>query len=99
MAETPRNRSDALLALARASRYDVQLWGSAANAALGSKDYKGAIEAFRKALELVPTNIVFWNTLAYAQTFAGDLDAARRSIEEYRSFSRRKRTHWILWEK
>lgn len=84
VAETPRNRSDALLALARASRYDVQLWGSAANAALGSKDHKGAIEAFRKALELDPTNIVFWNTLAYAQTFAGDLDAARRSIEEYR---------------
>ena len=54
VAETPRNRSDALLALARASRYDVQLWGSAADAALGSKDHKGAIEAFRKALELDP---------------------------------------------
>jgi Flp pilus assembly protein TadD len=82
--ETPKSRSDALLTLARVNRYDVPLWGSAAEAALASKDYKGAIEAFQKGLELVPTNIVFWNTLAYAQAFAGDLEAAKRSIEEYR---------------
>jgi Flp pilus assembly protein TadD len=84
VADTPKGRSDALLALARASRYDVQLWRAAAEAALTSKDHKVAIEAFRKALELDPINIVFWNTLAYAQTFAGDLEAAKRSIEEYR---------------
>jgi tetratricopeptide (TPR) repeat protein len=84
VADTPKDRSDALLALARASQYDVQLWRAAAEAALTSKDHKVAIEAFRKALELDPTNIVFWNTLAYAQTFAGDIEAAKRSIAEYR---------------
>ena len=82
--ETPKSRSDALLTLARANRYDIPLWGSAAEAALASKDFKGAIEAFQKGLELVPSNIVFWNTLASAQAFAGDLEAAKRSIEEYR---------------
>ena len=81
--ETPKSRSDALRVLARASRDDVSLWNSAAQAALTSKDYKGAIEAFRKGLELVPTNIVFWNTLAYAQTFAGDFEGSKRSIAEY----------------
>jgi Tfp pilus assembly protein PilF len=82
--ESPKSRSDALLTLARASRYDIQLWSSAAEAALTSKDHKGAIEAFRKALELDPANVVFWNTLAYAQTFAGDLEAAKESIAQYR---------------
>jgi tetratricopeptide (TPR) repeat protein len=84
VANTPKGRSDALLVLARASRYDVQLWRAAAEAALTSKDYKGSIDAFRKALELDPSNIIFWNTLAYAQTFAGDFESAKQSIEEYR---------------
>ena len=96
--ETPKTRSDALLTLARANRYDVPLWGSAAEAALASKDYKGAIEAFQKGLELVPTNIVFWNTLAYARPSRAISKRRNVVLRNTGSFNHRTRIHWTPWE-
>ena len=61
-------------------------WGSGASgdAALGDQESCRGHRGIQEAIELDPTNVVFWNTLAYAQTFAGDLEAAKRSIAEYR---------------
>ena len=77
VADTPKERTKALLGLARATRFDLQIWRTAGEAALVSKDHATAIEAFQKALTFDPANVILWNTLAYAQAFTGDVESAR----------------------
>jgi tetratricopeptide (TPR) repeat protein len=84
VADTPKTRTKALLGLARATRLDLQIWRTAGEAALVSKDQASAIEAFQKVLTFDPANVVLWNTLAYAQAFTGDVESARASLAEYR---------------
>ena len=84
VADTPEERTKALLGLARATRFDLQIWRTAGEAALVSKDHATAIEAFQKALTFDPANVILWNTLAYAQAFTGDVESARTSLAEYR---------------
>ena len=90
VAQTPKARTEALLGLARITRHDPQLWRTAAEAALVSKNHGGAIEAFQRALTFDSTNVVLWNTLAYAQAFSGDVEAARNSLAEYRRLQPRE---------
>jgi tetratricopeptide (TPR) repeat protein len=82
-AQTPKERARAMLAAARAARYDLALWRAAAEAAMTDKDHRSAIEAYGQASKLDPDNILIWNSLAYAQAFAGDVDAAMRSLDQY----------------
>lgn len=82
-AESPKARADGMLALASATGYDLNLWRSAAEAAIAVKNHPGAVEALQKTAEIDPENVVVWNTLAYSRLFAGDFEGAKRSIAEY----------------
>jgi tetratricopeptide (TPR) repeat protein len=82
-AESPKARADGVLALARATGYDLNLWRSAAEAAIAVKNHTASVEALQKAAELDPENVAVWNTLAYSRLFAGDFEGAKRSIAEY----------------
>jgi tetratricopeptide (TPR) repeat protein len=84
VATTAKERSDSLLALARLHGHDLGLWRAAADAALVAKDHGAAVEAFQKATELDPKNVVNWNMMAYAHGFAGNIAGAEASIAEYR---------------
>ncbi|HYP05779.1 MAG TPA: hypothetical protein VER03_06050 [Bryobacteraceae bacterium] len=88
-AQTPKDRSEALLRAAQSARGDLAMWLSAAEAAMTAKDHAGAAEAYRRATLLDPENIAYWNSLAYAEGFAGNLDAAKQSIAQYQKLQPR----------
>jgi tetratricopeptide (TPR) repeat protein len=86
-ATTPSAQSAAWLTAARIARHDFSLWRTAGDAAMNVKDHRGAVEAYTKVTEIESDNVAGWNILAYAQAFAGDLEAAKRSLARYRELS------------
>lgn len=54
---------------------------------LTTHEYDQATAWYRRAVDREPTNTGFWNMLAYAEAWRGDLDAARQSLERYRELA------------
>jgi tetratricopeptide (TPR) repeat protein len=79
----PRARLAALKGLAEATVSDPQTWRAIAELYMNSKNYSAAAEAYGRVLELTPADQVVLNSRGYAFAFAGDLDNARKSLEEY----------------
>lgn len=78
-------REHALIDLANASPGDAENWRSLGELAYARHDYKQAVEAYRKVLQLQPNEMSAVNQLAYSQGSAGDFEGAVATIRRYRT--------------
>ena len=62
---------------------DLGLWKTLIERRLTAKEYTGAAKALDSAIRLEPDNVQFWNMLAYARAYDGDLPGAEKAIAEY----------------
>lgn len=69
--------------LARLQPNDTTLVRALADRESNARRYPEAIRLYKQVLETDPEDAVTLNSLGYAQFFGGDLEAARRSFEEY----------------
>lgn len=69
--------------LARLIPFDPGVLALAAQAENQARNFSKAAEDYRLAHDAAPADIDFFNSLGYAQALAGDLDAARKSFEQY----------------
>ena len=76
-------RLKALAEVTRANPQDAASLAALADAQLLDRRFAEAVASLRKAVEIQPENRAFWNSLGYAQAYAGDLDGAIRSLQEY----------------
>jgi len=76
-------RAQALAALQRLDPADTALLLRLADADNQLRDFAGAADAYRKMLALEPSTSQGLLGLGYAEAFAGNVEAARRSFEEY----------------
>lgn len=53
------------------------------DALVNRHQYKEGAESLKRAAELEPGFMAYWNQLAYAQAYAGDYDGAKNSLERY----------------
>jgi Flp pilus assembly protein TadD len=77
-------RLAAMTAVAKAERYDPQIWQDLGAAAMVSHQYSQAVDAYRKASDMQPDNADLWNLLGYASAYAGDAGAASTALNRYR---------------
>lgn len=75
----------ALKELAAAEGNNPQIWRSLLDTQLVRRDYRAAAQAADKVLELELRDEDALNRRGYALAFAGDLPAARKAFDEYRS--------------
>jgi tetratricopeptide (TPR) repeat protein len=75
--------SQSLAALARLTPADANLLRSLAGAELQARRYSSAIDYYKKALAAQPDDFALLNLLGYTQAYAGDLDAAVKTLREY----------------
>jgi tetratricopeptide (TPR) repeat protein len=75
--------SQSLTALSRLTPSDRNLLRALADGELAAKRYPAAIDYYRKALASQPDDPALLNTLGYAQAYAGDLDGAVKTLQEY----------------
>src|SRR5207344_1882048 len=64
-------------------RTDPSLYEALGESEMKARHYAAAASAFSKIIELDPENVGALNSLGYADAFAGDLDGARRTFEDY----------------
>ena len=76
--------AQALAQIATATPADWDMAGRTAQAMLGLHRYEEAAAWFGKAVQANPSRTELWNSRAYAQAYAGDIEGARRSLERYR---------------
>lgn len=76
-------REKALTELARLAPSDAAVLTALAEAAMNARHFREAAADDRELVKLEPANRNALNLLGYAEAFAGDLDAARKSFEEY----------------
>jgi Flp pilus assembly protein TadD len=81
--DAERSALEALLKLVPA---DPQLLRALATAEMNGRHYSRAAELFRRLSQMDPGNGEPLNSLGYAELYAGNLDAARKALEEYRAF-------------
>lgn len=81
--DAERKALDALLKLVPA---DSQLLRALAMAEMNARHYANAAQLFRRLSQMDPGNGEPLNSLGYAELYAGNLDAARKALEEYRAF-------------
>jgi tetratricopeptide (TPR) repeat protein len=79
----PVAREKALADLQRLNPADTALLDQLAQAATRARDFSTAAAAYRKVLDQQPANPAALLAMGYAQAFAGDPDAARRTFEDY----------------
>ena len=73
----------ALAALERLLPADTSLIETLARIEFGARRFSAAAEQYRKLLAVDPANASAMNSLAYAEAYAGNFDAARKAIDEY----------------
>jgi len=78
-------RQRALLALVRLDPHDAIAWRGLAEAAMARREYRPAVEAYQKSLEVEPEDANAWNQLGYAASYAGDLNAAVSALRRYQA--------------
>ena len=76
-------RQEALAAVAAAEPANAEVWLELGNLAFARRDYGAAQAAFRKALDLDPTQVAALNQGAYAAAFGGHLDDAVAALRRY----------------
>ena len=78
-------RQEALAAVAAAEPANAEVWLELGNLAFARRDYGAAQAAFRKALDLDPTQVAALNQGAYAAAFGGHLDDAVAALRRYQA--------------
>jgi len=73
----------ALAALARLVPHDLSLLRQLATREMNARHFPEAVQFYQAILREDPDDVESWNLLGYAQAFAGDADAARKSLERY----------------
>jgi Flp pilus assembly protein TadD len=79
----PAAANQALAGVAREVRTDPSLYEALGESEMKARHYAAAASAFSKIIELDPENVGALNSLGYADAFAGDLEGARRTFEDY----------------
>ncbi len=75
----------ALGELAKANPGDAETLRVLGQTAYVRHDYAQAVEAYQKALRILPNDVNLLNLIAYAQAFAGDLNGALASLRRCQS--------------
>jgi tetratricopeptide (TPR) repeat protein len=78
-------RQRALVALVKLNAHDAIAWRGLADAAMSRREYRTAVEAYQKSLEVEPEDAEVWNRLGYAASYAGDLNAAVKALRRYQA--------------
>ena len=79
----PAAREQALTKLTALEPNDTAAIANLEETELNARQFRAAAAAFQKILALDPENSGIMNSLGYAEAGAGDLDAARKTLEEY----------------
>lgn len=77
-------RLAALANLTKSGNTNPAYWKAYGQAALQSREYSRAVQAYETVTRLEPESIANWNSLAYARAFAGDLPGSLKALEQYR---------------
>ncbi|MCU1236973.1 MAG: Tetratricopeptide 2 repeat protein [Candidatus Solibacter sp.] len=81
----PTARQAALARLVQLDSGDSAAWRALADVAMGRRDYRTAAQAYHKALELDPDDVILLNLLGYAATQTGDLDDGMKALRRYQA--------------
>jgi tetratricopeptide (TPR) repeat protein len=76
-------REQALLALIRLLPNDPAIAKTLADVEMNARRFPQAVSLYREIMKLDPEDVSASNLLGYAQAFAGDIDGAKKSFEEY----------------
>jgi tetratricopeptide (TPR) repeat protein len=76
-------RRQALIDLSKAEPQDLDVWRSLAELSYALRDYPDAVAAYQKLLAAEPDSAANLNATAYANAYAGNLDAALASLHRY----------------
>jgi Flp pilus assembly protein TadD len=76
-------REQAMLALTKLVQNDPVLFSGIAETEMNARHFAQAARMYQEAVRVDPHDAADWNMLGYAQTYAGDLAAARKSFERY----------------
>jgi len=75
----------ALIALTQFMPHDLSLLRQLATQEMNARRFSESARYYAAILQEAPDDTDMWNLLGYAQAFAGDLNAARKSFERYGS--------------
>lgn len=76
-------REKALAALVKLQPSDTALLSLAAETEMNLRDFPAAAGYFKNILQVDPSAVGVMNSLGYAEAYAGNLDAAKKMLEEY----------------
>ncbi|HLK46493.1 MAG TPA: hypothetical protein VKT49_00080 [Bryobacteraceae bacterium] len=76
-------KRQAIAEWARITPQDPAVWRLQAETAMSAHDYRLAVEAYQKAVELAPSDAALLNQLGYATAYGGNLEAAMRALRRY----------------
>ncbi|HML16466.1 MAG TPA: tetratricopeptide repeat protein, partial [Bryobacteraceae bacterium] len=79
----PAAEQQGLTRLAELLPADTAVVANLAQVEMRARNFTGAAAQYRKLLAAGPHNAEVMNSLGYAEGFAGDLDAARKTLEAY----------------
>lgn len=79
----PAGEISALTALVRRKPWDTELLRSLALLETQARRYVPALEHYRKAAVLEPSNVVIWNELGYTEAYAHNLEGAVKALSQY----------------
>lgn len=89
-----QKRTQALEELVRENPHDIRMAQTLAESCVQARNYKCAIDALNGALKIEPKNIALWNSLGYAEAYAGDLAGAQKALEQYRALAPNDANAW-----
>lgn len=75
----------ALIALSRLVSTDVQTLRALAQSELSARRFPTAVDLLKSAIAIEPDNAGLRNQLGYAESYRGNLEGARASLEQYRA--------------
>jgi tetratricopeptide (TPR) repeat protein len=78
-------RRQALIDLSKAEPQDLDVERSLAELSYALRDYPGSVAAYQKILAAEPDSVPNLNASAYANAYAGNLDAALANLHRYRT--------------
>jgi tetratricopeptide (TPR) repeat protein len=76
-------RQNALSKLVKLDGGDPNVWRALGSSLMNRHEYRQAQQAYQKAAELEPEDVLLLNSLGYAAVQAGDLDAAVATLRRY----------------
>ena len=77
------SRTRALTTLAGLTPADAEVFTSLGETEIQAHNYAAAVEWYKKALRLEPSNPLLLNQLGYAYSYARDLEGASKALREY----------------